>query len=105
MVLLKPFKGTRPFNEDAKNIIAPTTSQLSDENIQILLNCDDRDMFHLTIYFYNKYDICCTHIDRYYQNVILELHINGFITNENMCIKFENTIKKNISTKSARKIV
>ena len=79
--------------------------KLSDENIQILLNCDDRDMFHLTIYFYNKYDICCTHIDRYYQNGILELHINDCITNENMCIKFENTIKKNISTKSARKIV
>lgn len=34
MVSLKPFKGTRPFNEDAKNIIAPSTDHLSDENIQ-----------------------------------------------------------------------
>ena len=34
MVLLKPFKGTRPFNEDAKNIIAPSTDHLTDENIQ-----------------------------------------------------------------------
>ena len=34
MVLLKPFKGTRPFNEEAKNIIAPSTDHLSEENIQ-----------------------------------------------------------------------
>ena len=34
MVLLKPFKGTRPFNEEAKNIIAPSTDHLTDENIQ-----------------------------------------------------------------------
>ena len=34
MVLLKPFKGTRPFNEEAKNIIAPSTDYLTDENIQ-----------------------------------------------------------------------
>ena len=34
MVVLKPFKGTRPFNEDAKNIIAPSTDHLSEENIR-----------------------------------------------------------------------
>ena len=34
MVSLKPFKGTRPYNEDAKNIIAPSTDYLSEENIQ-----------------------------------------------------------------------
>jgi uncharacterized protein (DUF1015 family) len=34
MVVLKPFKGTRPFNEEAKNIIAPSTDHLSEENIQ-----------------------------------------------------------------------
>ena len=34
MVSLKPFKGTRPFNEEAKNIIAPSTDHLTDENIQ-----------------------------------------------------------------------
>ena len=34
MVSLKPFRGTRPFNEDAKNIIAPSTDHLSEENIQ-----------------------------------------------------------------------
>ena len=34
MVSLKPFKGTRPFNEEAKNIIAPSTDHLSEENIQ-----------------------------------------------------------------------
>ena len=38
MVTLKPFKGTRPFNEDAKNIIAPSTDHLSDENIQNIYN-------------------------------------------------------------------
>jgi len=34
MISLKPFKGTRPFNEEAKNIIAPSTDYLSEENIQ-----------------------------------------------------------------------
>ena len=34
MVILKPFKGTRPFKEEAKNIIAPSTDHLSDENIK-----------------------------------------------------------------------
>ena len=34
MILLKPFKGTRPYNEEAKNIIAPSTDHLSDENIK-----------------------------------------------------------------------
>ena len=34
MISLKPFRGTRPFNEDAKNIIAPSTDHLSEENIQ-----------------------------------------------------------------------
>ena len=34
MVLLKPFKGTRPFSEEAKNIIAPSTDHLTDKNIQ-----------------------------------------------------------------------
>ena len=38
MVLLKPFKGTRPFNEDAKNLIAPSTDHLSDENIKFIYN-------------------------------------------------------------------
>ena len=35
MVSLKPFKGTRPFNEDAINIIAPSTDHLSEENIDL----------------------------------------------------------------------
>ena len=34
MLSLQPFKGIRPFNEDAKNIIAPSTDHLSEENIQ-----------------------------------------------------------------------
>jgi len=34
MVLLKPFKGTRPFKEEAKSIIAPSTDHLSEENIK-----------------------------------------------------------------------
>jgi len=34
MVSLKPFRGTRPFNEEAKNIIAPSTDYLSEENLQ-----------------------------------------------------------------------
>ena len=36
MISLKPFKGTRPFNVDAKNIIAPSTDHLSKENIKII---------------------------------------------------------------------
>ena len=35
MVDIKPFKGTRPFNEDAKSLIAPSTDHLSIENIEI----------------------------------------------------------------------
>ena len=35
MVEIKPFKGTRPFNEDAINLIAPSTDHLSIENIEI----------------------------------------------------------------------
>ena len=35
MVSIFPFKGTRPFNEDAKNLIAPSTDHLSIENIEI----------------------------------------------------------------------
>jgi len=35
MIKILPFKGTRPFNEDAKNIIAPSTDHLSIENIEI----------------------------------------------------------------------
>jgi len=35
MIEIIPFKGTRPFNEDAKNIIAPSTDHLSIENIEI----------------------------------------------------------------------
>ena len=35
MVTILPFKGTRPFNEDAKNLIAPSTDHLSIENIEI----------------------------------------------------------------------
>ena len=35
MVNIIPFKGTRPFNEDAKNLIAPSTDHLSIENIEI----------------------------------------------------------------------
>ncbi len=38
MVSLKPFKGTRPFNEEAINIIAPSTDHLSDENIDLITN-------------------------------------------------------------------
>ena len=38
MVSLKPFKGTRPFNEDAINIIAPSTDHLSEENIDLISN-------------------------------------------------------------------
>ena len=38
MILLKPFKGTRPFNEEAQNIIAPSTDHLSEENIQNIYN-------------------------------------------------------------------
>ena len=35
MVDIKPFKGTRPFNEEAKSLIAPSTDHLSIENIEI----------------------------------------------------------------------
>ena len=35
MINIKPFKGTRPFNEEAKNLIAPSTDHLSIENIEI----------------------------------------------------------------------
>ena len=35
MVEIKPFKGTRPFNKDAKSLIAPSTDHLSIENIEI----------------------------------------------------------------------
>ncbi len=35
MVAIKPFKGTRPFNEEAKSLIAPSTDHLSIENIEI----------------------------------------------------------------------
>jgi hypothetical protein len=35
MINLVPFKGTRPFNEEAKNLIAPSTDHLSIENIEI----------------------------------------------------------------------
>ena len=35
MVDIKPFKGTRPFNEEAKALIAPSTDHLSIENIEI----------------------------------------------------------------------
>ncbi len=35
MVEIKPFKGTRPFNEEAKALIAPSTDHLSIENIEI----------------------------------------------------------------------
>ena len=38
MVSLKPFKGTRPFNEEAINIIAPSTDHLSEENIDLISN-------------------------------------------------------------------
>ena len=34
MVNIKPFKGTRPFNEEAKSLIAPSTDHLSIENIE-----------------------------------------------------------------------
>ena len=35
MVNIIPFKGTRPFNEEAKNLIAPSTDHLNIENIEI----------------------------------------------------------------------
>ncbi|MAP89317.1 MAG: hypothetical protein CMO24_00790, partial [Thiotrichales bacterium] len=38
MVSLKPFKGTRPFNEEAINIIAPSTDHLSEDNIDLISN-------------------------------------------------------------------
>ena len=38
MVSLKPFKGTRPFNEEPINIIAPSTDHLSEGNIDLISN-------------------------------------------------------------------
>ena len=35
MVDIWPFKGTRPYNQDAKSLIAPSTDHLSIENIEI----------------------------------------------------------------------
>ena len=35
MVDIWPFHGTRPYSQDAKNIIAPSTDHLSIENIEI----------------------------------------------------------------------
>ena len=35
MVDIWPFHGTRPYNQDAKNLIAPSTDHLSIENIEI----------------------------------------------------------------------
>ena len=34
MVDIWPFKGTRPYNQDAKSLIAPSTDHLSIENIE-----------------------------------------------------------------------
>ena len=31
MIDIKPFKGTRPYNEEAKNLIAPSTDHLNEE--------------------------------------------------------------------------
>ena len=33
MIDIKPFKGTRPYNEQAENLIAPTTDQLDEKKI------------------------------------------------------------------------
>jgi len=33
MIDIKPFKGTKPYNEDAKNLIAPSTDHLSEDSI------------------------------------------------------------------------
>ena len=33
MVQIKPFKGTRPYNESAENLIAPSTDYLTEERI------------------------------------------------------------------------
>ena len=35
MVDIWPFNGTRPYNQDAKSLIAPSTDHLSIENIEI----------------------------------------------------------------------
>ena len=35
MVDVWPFQGTRPYNQDAKTLIAPSTDHLSIENIEI----------------------------------------------------------------------
>jgi len=31
MIDIKPFKGTRPFNEEAKNLIAPSTDHIKEK--------------------------------------------------------------------------
>ena len=33
MIDIKPFKGTRPFNEEAKNLIAPSTDHLNEQHL------------------------------------------------------------------------
>ena len=33
MLDIQPFKGTRPYNEQAENLIAPTTDQLDEKKI------------------------------------------------------------------------
>ena len=38
MVDIWPFHGTRPYNQDAKNLIAPSTDHLSIENIKNIYN-------------------------------------------------------------------
>ena len=33
MIDIKPFKGTRPFNEEAENLIAPSTDHLNEQHL------------------------------------------------------------------------
>ena len=33
MIDIRPFKGTRPFNEEAKNLIAPSTDHLNEKHL------------------------------------------------------------------------
>ena len=33
MIDIKPFKGTRPFKEEAKNLIAPSTDHLNEQHL------------------------------------------------------------------------
>ena len=33
MLDIQPFKGTRPYNEQAENLIVPSTDQLDEKNI------------------------------------------------------------------------